>query len=120
MDKQKIYIASPYTLGKQTDNVKLQLDAFDTLLKAGHTPFAPLFLHYLDIVHPQQYDVLLDWCLQWLVECDLLIRFRSLDGDNEEIYSYGADIEMTAAEEYNIPVYEFRDLNELKNSSLIK
>jgi hypothetical protein len=50
MEKIKVYIASPYTLGDVAVNVKRQLDCADELMNAGFAPFAPLYSHFQHMV----------------------------------------------------------------------
>ena len=99
----KIYLASPYTLGSQTDNVRTQLDAFKFLITEGFVPFAPLLLHYYAIVHPISYDDCMTYCFEWIQSCDYLLR---LEGESK-----GADMEVAKARELGIPVfYSFQEL----------
>jgi hypothetical protein len=105
---KRIYIASPYTIGDQAENVKAQMDAAHRLMEAGFAPFWPLHSHFLHMVHPKPYAVWLDWDLTWLKCCDALLR---LPGE-----SAGADNEVGYAEDCNIPVfYSIEELiNELR------
>lgn len=99
----KIFISSPYTLGNQNENVRVQLDAFKFLLSEGFMPFAPLLLHFYDIVHPISYDECMKYCFEWLESCDYLLR---LEGESK-----GADAEVARAIELGIPVfYSFQEL----------
>ena len=99
----KIYIASPYTLGSQTENVRTQLDAFKFLITEGFTPFAPLLSHFIELVHPMSWEKWLEWDFEWLGSCDYLLR---LDGESK-----GADLEVAKAREMGIPVfYSFQEL----------
>ena len=95
--KVRIYIASPYTIGDQAQNVKVQLDMFDKLRKLGLIPFAPLWSHFQHIVHPLSYDEWLEWDFRWLEMCDFVLR---LPGE-----SRGADMEVKHAEEKGITVF---------------
>lgn len=105
----KIYIASPYTLGSQSENVRVQLDAFQFLRSEGFIPFAPLFLHFYDIVHPISYQECMTYCFEWLSDCDYLLR---LEGESK-----GADLEVAKAIELGIPVfYSFHELLKEKHN----
>lgn len=97
MNRKKIYIASPYTIGDTAINVKRQIDAAEELINLGYAPFAPLLSHFQHMVHPQPHEVWLDIDLTWLLQCDAVLR---LDGESK-----GADIEVSAAKDHGIPVY---------------
>jgi hypothetical protein len=93
----RVYIASAYTKGDTAINVKNQMDAFNTLLNEGFTPFAPLLFHFQHIAHPQPYNVWLRVDLEWLLVCDCVLR---LPGE-----SAGADQEVSLALKEGIPVF---------------
>lgn len=84
-----VYIASPYTKGNQAENVRAQIDAYAELLKAGYLPFAPLMAHFIELVHPQEYETWIAVDLAWIDRCDVVLR---LPGE-----SPGADREMEYA-----------------------
>jgi len=94
---KRVYISSPYSQGSTTYNVRLAIEAADTLLLAGFAPFVPHLNFAWDIVHPHSYHTWLDWCLSWVPACDCLLRIPGL--------SPGADIEMKLAKALEIPVY---------------
>lgn len=105
----KIYIASAYTIGDTSQNVRNQLTAFHFLLSNGFMPFAPLFLHFYAITYPITYADCMKYCFEWLDSCDYLLR---LDGESK-----GADMEVTMARELNIPVfYSFQELLKEKDN----
>ena len=95
---KKIYIASPYTKGRTSENVHESMKAFDLLMQAGFAPFSPLLSHFQDISFPgHSYDAWLNLDIEWLSVCDALVR---LPGE-----SPGADIEVAYAIRHNIPVF---------------
>ena len=96
-----VFISSPYTLGDVGENVRVQMDVFDSLYKKGFMPFAPLLFHYQHIVHPLEYDQWLEIDFAWLSKCDFVLR---LPGESE-----GADKECKHAEELGIPVVKSID-----------
>jgi hypothetical protein len=101
---KKIYIASPYTKGNASVNVKRQIDAANELIDAGFCPLTPLLLHFHNIVHPRPYD---DWIKidrEWVIVCDAILR---LPGESK-----GADNEVALAIRRGIPV--FHSIEELK------
>lgn len=97
MNRRKIYIASPYTIGDVAVNVKRSIDAANELIELGYAPYCPLLSHFQHMVHPQDYDVWMDVGLTWLARCDAVLR---LEGESK-----GADIEVDVAKDHNIPVY---------------
>jgi hypothetical protein len=114
MNKKRVYIASPYSNGWQSQNVRRQLDAFDILLNNGFIPFAPLLNHFLEITHHHTEQEWYNWDLEWLKMCDIMVRIRPLNGIGEEIPSTGADNEERKANEWGIPVHTFKNLEELE------
>jgi hypothetical protein len=100
----KVYIASPYSIGDQADNVRKQMDSFDQLVKAGFAPYAPLLSHFQQIVHPLPYSTWIALDFEWVRACDCLLR---LEGE-----SRGADMEVTIAR--NAGKRVFYDINDLK------
>ncbi len=96
----KVFISSPYTLGDTAENVRRQHDAFRAIMDLGHVPFAPLFSHYQQIIHPVGYEDWLKWDFAWLEQCDAVLR---LPGKSEV-----ADRECEHADKNNIPVIKTR------------
>jgi len=94
---KKVYISSPYTSGGTIYNIRLAIDAADTLLVAGFAPFVPHLNFAWDLVYMHSYDTWLNWCLEWVASCDCLLRIHGL--------SPGADAEVALAETLGIPVY---------------
>ena len=101
----KVYIASPYTIGDAAENVRHQIDMADILMNKGYAPYAPLASHLHHIIHPRRYE---DWMKQdfeWVKACDCLLR---LTGESK-----GADREVEYARENNKPVfYSVKDIIE--------
>lgn len=99
MEKPKVYIASPYTSsGNQARNVGISIDVFIKLLDAGFTPFSPLLVHFIEIQYERDYDVWLQYGLEWMKICDCVLR---LPGESK-----GADAEVKMAGELGIPVFD--------------
>ena len=113
MKKLKVYIASPYTNGWMPDNVRLQIEAKHILMDYGFIPFAPLENHFSEIFRSRSEGEWLEWDLEWLKACDIIVRIRT-KRNGVEINSPGADLEINTAHANNIRVYEFADLEELK------
>ncbi len=97
MEKIKIYIASPYTIGDQNENVRTQMLTFETLHSFGMMPFAPLWASFQNLVFPHTWEEWLEWCSTWVKSCDCLLR---LPGESK-----GADEEVRVAKMNSIPVY---------------
>lgn len=97
MEKIKIYIASPYTIGDQINNVRTQMIVFETLHSFGMMPFAPLWGSFQNLVFPYTREEWLEWCSTWVKSCDCLLR---LPGESK-----GADEEVRVAIMNSIPVY---------------
>lgn len=113
--KVKAYVASPYTNGITSENVRLQLDAHHILMDSNNiVPFSPLLSHFLEIHKHRNDEDWLKWDLEWLEVCDILIRFKPVDENGNEVTSNGADIEEETAKKLKIPIYIFKDLKELK------
>jgi hypothetical protein len=114
MKKLKVYIASPYTAGDKTLNVRRQIDVADILMYLGHDPFIPLLCHFQHLVHARSEKDWLEWDLAWLKMCDVLIRIKPFDHNGEEVLSSGADLEEETARKAGIPVYIFHSAEEVK------
>ena len=101
--RKRVYIASPYTKGDVAINVRKQITTFTILLNEGYIPFAPLMSHFIHLVNPQSYDTWMQWDLDWLDTCDIVLR---LEGESE-----GADKEVAMAKEKGIKVvYGLKEL----------
>ena len=111
---KKIYIASPYNAGDKLQNVHLQIDAFHILRDLGYLPIAPLLSHYVNVVRDRSHNDWLEYDIELLKICDIVVRIRPKDKDGVEIPSPGADIEEQKAKEFGIPYYEFHNLDELE------
>jgi hypothetical protein len=103
--RRSIYIASPYSIGDLTANVRVQLDAFERIMNMGHLPFAPLLDHFQHIVHPRSDESwLYDYCLPWVERCDLILRLPGV--------SVGADLEVGHAIKHGVePCFGWSDLD---------
>jgi hypothetical protein len=94
---KKIFIASPYSIGDQEENVIISLNAANKILDAGLIPFVPLLSHYWHLQFPKAYE---EWCrydIEWLNVCGALLRLPGI--------SNGADGEMRHAVDIGIPVF---------------
>lgn len=94
----RVYVAGPYTLGDPVLNVRRAVQAANELFDAGHAPYVPHLTHLWHTISPRPFD---DWMrldLDWLPVCDAVVR---LPGN-----SRGADMETSAARDYNIPVFD--------------
>ena len=92
-----IYIASPYTIGNQENNVLRQLQVAEVLSEHGFYVHCPLLNHHWNKVYPHTENYWLTLDLAILKGCDALLR---LPGESK-----GADIEVNYAKQRGIPVY---------------
>lgn len=115
MNKSRVYIASPYTIGRAACNVRLQLEAQQILMDYNFVPFAPLLNHFGAIYHYREEKEWFKWDIEWLKVCDILIRIRPKDDEGNEILSEGADLEEKKANELGLLVFNFNNLNELRD-----
>ena len=91
----KVYIAGPYS-SDHAAGVRNAIAAGNAVRDMGHTPFIPHLTHFWDLLYPREYQDWMDYDMEWLAECDVLIR---LPGDSE-----GASAEVNAAFRLGIPV----------------
>ena len=112
--KLKVYIASPYTNGWTSTNVRRQLEAKHILMDHGFCPFAPLENYFAEIHRGRSEGEWMEWDLAWLKVCDILIRLRPDDDKGVEIPSPGSDLEVKTAKEEGLLVFDFKTLEELK------
>jgi hypothetical protein len=117
LDKLKIYIASPYSNGWMPDNVRLSLQAHETLMQMGFAPYSPLVSHYQSIMfHHDEHDWL-ELDLTYLLVCNVMVRIHPVKlNTGEKIPSPGADLEEATAKEHNIPVFHYETLYELEQN----
>jgi len=98
MKKLKVYIAGPYTQGDIAVNVSNAMDAAEEVLKMGHTPFIPHLMHFQHMLHHRNYDEWLNYGVEWLKKCDVVLRLPGL--------SFGSDFEVNVAQNRDMPVFE--------------
>lgn len=109
----KIYIASPYNSGDREKNTRLQIDAFHILRDMGYLPIAPLLSHYVNLVRDRSHQDWLEYDIELLKLCDIVVRLKPKDDNGVEIPSPGADIEEQKAIELQIPYFEFGTLDQM-------
>lgn len=93
----RVYIAGPYSGGDVGKNIREAMIAWHRLRNLGFIPFCPHLSHFLHLLIPLEYEDWLLWDLEWLRVCDAVLR---LPGE-----SPGADREVLAANDLNIPVF---------------
>ena len=104
----KIYLASPYSLGDMATNVRISMEAANELINEGFAPYCPLLSHFQQLSFPQEYDIWMSLDLEWISVCDAMLR---LPGE-----SSGADREVEFARNNSIPVfYDLRVMIEYFN-----
>ena len=102
----KVYVAGPYTKGNVEQNVLNAIDASSELISIGLAPFCPHLSHYLDQVHPHSWQQWMDIDLEFLSNCDIVLR---LPGESK-----GADLEVDTANKIGIPI--FYSIDEIQNA----
>jgi hypothetical protein len=115
MRKVKVYIASPYSNGDKEELVKKHFDAAYELLKMGFNPYAPLYCHFIQKLHPD-IDNTFPWLeidKTWEEDCDMVVRMHFKDFEGNEILSPGADEEQENAEKLGIPLFHFDTVEEM-------
>ena len=102
----RVYIAGPITLGDTFLNVRDALLAADKVLAVKDTPFVPHMNVIWHLVSPHETKEWLDWDIQWLRVCHVVIR---LPGE-----SVGADLEVKEAKRLGIPVLTLEEYLEIR------
>lgn len=94
----KVYIASPYSVGNQAENVNRQIVCAEFLSTYGFAPIIPLINHFWEMVFPHpEPDFWIEYDFCFLEAADCLLR---LDGESK-----GADMEVEFAKANGIPVF---------------
>ena len=104
INKQKVYVAGPYTKGNMINNINTAISIGDYLLSLGFIPFIPHLTGFWDLIYSHDYEIWLEYDLEWLRECDAVFR---TSGE-----SVGADREIEIAMYLGIPVFyqdDYRD-----------
>jgi len=96
MRPMKVYIAGPYSTEDPIKNTARAIRAGNELLNRGYCPFIPHLSHFWHLQHPQEWATWIEYDIQWLDSCDVLLR---LVGS-----SRGADLEVKHAYRNRIPV----------------
>jgi hypothetical protein len=106
----RVYIASPFSIGVESENTRRSYESANDLIDLGHVPFCPLWHQQLNELIPRSYDKWLELDFVWLERCDCVLR---LPGE-----SRGADKEVERAHQLGLPVfYNIRDLNNYYNDN---
>jgi nucleoside 2-deoxyribosyltransferase len=98
-----VYLAGPYTHPDPVENTNKTILVADALRDLGFVPFVPHMTLLWHMVKPHEPDYWYAYDLEWLAQCDVLLR---LPGD-----SWGADEEVKFAIAHDIPVV--RSVDEL-------
>lgn len=97
INKQKIYVAGPYTHGDVMENIQRAIEMGDRLMVYGFIPFIPHLTGFWHLMFPHPYDEWMSYDEEWLKSCDAVLR---ISGE-----SNGADAEVLLARKLNIPVF---------------
>lgn len=117
--KKKVYIASPYTNGNKLDLVKLQIDAFHVLMDLGFYPIAPLLSHHINEVRERDWKEWLEYDIQTIQECQMVVRLCPKDEFGLEIPSKGADKEEAEAKKLGLEFHTFESVEEMKKFFIV-
>lgn len=101
MKRLKVYVAGPYTKGDVCINVRTAIKVADQLATLGFVPFIPHLTHFWHLLCPRPYEFWLDYDIQFLECCDVLLR---IPGE-----SSGANKEVALAVEMGLPVVKTVD-----------
>lgn len=96
-DREKIFIAGPYSEGDTARHVRRAINAADFLAQSGFAPYVPHLTHFWHFHKEHSHDFWLNLSCRFLLCCDGVLR---LSGE-----SRGADQEVELAEEFDIPVF---------------
>jgi hypothetical protein len=91
-----VYVASPYTVGDRSANVRKSIEVATQLGDYGYAAVTPLLNHFQDLLFPRSHNFWLDQDLAVVKRVDVVLR---LPGK-----SAGADIEVKTALDAGIPV----------------
>lgn len=92
-----IFIAGPYETGDTVLNIRRAVIAAEELVRYRFIPYIPHLDFFWHALFPHNYDYWMQWNRQWLLKCDALLRLKG--------HSPGADREVMAAQDNNIPVF---------------
>lgn len=98
IDRNKVYVAGPYTKGDVAVNVRTAILVGNDLMSFGYVPFIPHLTHFWHLLYPRQYEFWLAYDNCWLPFCDFVCR---IPGE-----SAGADKEVALAQQLGIVVQE--------------
>lgn len=95
----RVYIAAPYSADTEEErlaNVEKVIAVAREVMGLGHHPFVPHLSHYIDPQNDRfEWEQWMDWCIDWLGTCDILLYLGS---------SKGADLELEVARKRGKPV----------------
>lgn len=94
--RTRVYIAGPYS-SQPFENTARAIDTATALLERGYAPFVPHLSLWWDMQHQQSYGTWLDYGLEWLFACDVVMRIAGT--------SPGADQEVNNAITKGLRVY---------------
>jgi hypothetical protein len=101
--KPKVYIAGPYTKGNIMNNINQAVWIGNQLLDMGFIPFIPHLTGFWDLIISHDYETWMEYDLEWLKECDAVLR---ISGE-----SIGADREVEIAKDMGMLIFYQDDVN---------
>jgi hypothetical protein len=111
---KKVYIASPYTQGNKEELVLLQIQAWHVLRDMGYYPIAPLLAHHLNLYRQRPHGEWLEYDLETIKGCQVVVRLYPRDNFNVRIPSAGADLETDEAKKLGLEYYEFDSVEQMQ------
>ena len=97
-----VYLAGPYSIGDQAENVRNMIYYADKLMDMGAIVYNPLLSHFHQIFSPRSQRFWYDQTLKFVAKCDLLFF---LPGE-----SRGVEQEIKHARDLWIPTYKIEDV----------
>lgn len=100
----RVYIAGPYTKGDLNKNIRVAMEAAETVISMGFSPFIPHLYFFVELAgYTHGYETWMRIDQDFLYDCQICIR---VPGE-----SSGADREVAWCMKNGVPVYtldEFR------------
>lgn len=106
MRRTRVYIAGPYTKNDPAENTKVAQELWDRLRKAGYSPYCPHWSHYQHILYPLPYENWLEYDLEWLALCDVMLRIPGQSSGADKEVDYAKALGMTVHYDVNTFVFE--------------
>ena len=97
-----VYLAGPYAIGHQGQNVRNITLIADSLMNQGVFVFNPLLSHFHQLLAPRSQEFWYAYDLKWLEKCEVMLF---MPGESK-----GVDLEIAHAIKKGIPVYRIEEI----------